>query len=246
MATLEVAPGERRLPDPSSHPMKDLPESWNPELPDPDVAQIARTVVLVDDHVLVRLGMETLLRNFGRVSCKVVHCRSLAEARVFCATKEPIDLVLLDLNLCDAKGLQGLRLLREDFPQLPVAVLTGTQDEFVIQQARALGAKGYLLKSWNPQQLRAALYGMLVEAPEAGAGATDAYPHTMISRNSFDRVAQLGTRHLEILELILSGCNNREIASTTGLSIGTVKNYVSAILLALDVRSRGHLISLFH
>ena len=57
---------------------------------------------------------------------------------------------------------------------------------------------------------------------------------------------ELGTRHLQILELILEGCSNQEISKATELSLGTVKNYVSAILLALDVQSRSHLISLFH
>ena len=61
-----------------------------------------------------------------------------------------------------------------------------------------------------------------------------------------DRVAELGPRHLQIMELILEGCSNQEISKATELSLGTVKNYVSAILLALDVESRSHLISLFH
>jgi NarL family two-component system response regulator LiaR len=61
----------------------------------------------------------------------------------------------------------------------------------------------------------------------------------------YDRVAELGPRHLDILELVLSGCTNQEISSATGLSIGTVKNYVSSLLLTLDVTSRSHLISLF-
>jgi NarL family two-component system response regulator LiaR len=62
----------------------------------------------------------------------------------------------------------------------------------------------------------------------------------------YDRVAELGPRHLQIIELILEGCSNQEISKVTELSLGTVKNYVSAILLALDVDSRSHLISLFH
>jgi DNA-binding NarL/FixJ family response regulator len=65
------------------------------------------------------------------------------------------------------------------------------------------------------------------------------------SSSSYDRVAELGPRHLEILELVLSGCSNQEISTATGLSLGTIKNYVSTILLALDVKSRSHLISLF-
>ncbi len=65
------------------------------------------------------------------------------------------------------------------------------------------------------------------------------------SAATYDRIAELGPRHLEILELVLSGCSNQEISNATHLSLGTVKNYVSTILLALDVKSRAHLISLF-
>ena len=61
----------------------------------------------------------------------------------------------------------------------------------------------------------------------------------------YDRVAELGPRHLEILELVLSGCTNQEISGSTQLALGTVKNYVSSLLLALDVKSRSHLVSLF-
>ena len=62
---------------------------------------------------------------------------------------------------------------------------------------------------------------------------------------SYDLVAELGPRQLEILDLVLFGCTNQEISAATKLSLGTVKNYVSVILLALDVKSRSHLISLF-
>ena len=208
-------------------------------------APVTRTVLLVEDHALVRLGTDMLLGSLPGIACRVLHCTSLSEARTHCAGSDPIDLVLLDLNLCDSKGLQGLRLLRQDFPDVKIVVMTGTQDEFVVHQAQAMGAKGYLLKSWTPQHLRAALQGLLAPDANAQGSGLDRYPRLMANR-SLDRVAELGPRHLEILELILSGCNNREIANTTGLSIGSIKNYVSAILLAMDVRSRGHLISLFH
>ena len=80
-------------------------------------------------------------------------------------------------------------------------------------------------------------------------GVTHAWITTPCVENSSlassRRIAELGPRHLEVLELVLSGCTNQEISSATTLSLGTVKNYVSSLLLALDVRSRSHLISLF-
>src|SRR5580692_5175174 len=205
-----------------------------------------KRVLLVEDHELIRLGTGMLLESLGAVRCDITPCRSLDEARTACRDEGPFDLVLLDLNLVDSKGLQGLRTLRDEFPQQSIAVLTGTQDEFVVRQAQAMGAIGYLLKSWTPDQVKAALLSLLrpINGSER-ATISERFPK-LAGTSHYDRVAELGPRHLQILELILEGCNNQEISTSTGLSLGTVKNYVSAILLALDVQSRAHLISLFH
>jgi len=204
-----------------------------------------KKVLLVDDHDLVRFGTSLLLESLDEVHCVITPCRSLDEARTACREGGPFDLVLLDLNLPDAKGLQGLRTLREDCPNVPFAMLTGTQDEFVIRQAQAMGAVGYLLKSWTPERLKQALKSLLRPPPAASATISERFPK-LAGTSHYDRVAELGPRHLQILELILEGCSNQEISKATELSLGTVKNYVSAILLALDVESRSHLISLFH
>jgi NarL family two-component system response regulator LiaR len=211
-------------------------------------ARLQRNVLLVEDHDLVRLGTCVLLDSIDDVACSVVQCRTLDEAQQALRGERPFDLVLLDLNLGDSKGLQGLRSLREEFPHVPVAVLSGTQDEFVVRQAQTMGATGYLLKSWTPDQIRAAIRSLLGARDRLAPGAaalSERFPK-LAGTSYYDRVAELGPRHIQILELILSGCNNQEISNATQLSLGTVKNYVSAILLALDVRSRAHLISLFH
>jgi DNA-binding NarL/FixJ family response regulator len=205
-----------------------------------------KKILLVDDHDLVRFGTTLLLESLDEVRCAITPCRSLDEARTACREQGPFDLVLLDLNLPDAKGLQGLRTLRDECPNIPFAMLTGTQDEFVIRQAQAMGAVGYLLKSWTPERLKEALKSLL-QAPAASPATTLAQRFPRLAGTShYDRVAELGPRHLQILELILEGLSNQEIAKATELSLGTVKNYVSAILLALDVDSRSHLMSLFH
>jgi len=136
--------------------------------------------------------------------------------------------------------------LLDQFPTVSFAMLTGTQDEFVIRQAQAMGAVGYLLKSWSPDRIKTALLSLLRPAPgPAATNLAERFPR-LAGSSHYDRVAELGPRHLEILELILEGCSNQEISKATDLTLGTVKNYVSAILLALDVQSRSHLISLFH
>jgi len=209
-----------------------------------------KKILLVDDHDLVRYGTSMLLESLGEARYAITPCRSLEEARTACREHGPFDLVLLDLNLPDAKGLQGLRTMLDEFPKQPFAMLTGTQDEFVIRQAQSMGAVGYLLKSWPPERLKQALKSLLGPssgaAPAAAAATISERFPRLAGTSHYDRVAELGTRHLQILELILEGCSNQEIAKSTELTLGTVKNYVSAILLALDVQSRSHLISLFH
>ena len=118
----------------------------------------------------------------------------------------------------------------------------------MVRQARALGASGYVAKSTLLTQLHETLATLLWPAgvpDNRGLAARSSLFPRFPSSAMFDRVSELGPRHLEILELVLSGCANQEICSATGLSLGTVKNYVSSLLLALDVTSRSHLISLF-
>ncbi len=204
-------------------------------------------VMLVEDHDLVRLGVRTLFNDCDCARIDWVEATTLADALQLFAEHHDIELVLLDLNLADCKGLHGLSQMLAEQPTVRVLILSGTQDEFVVRQAKAMGACGYLHKSGSPQAMRETLRAILeIDAP-CTAGTVRPLHHfpKFPSASSYDRVAELGARHLEILELVLSGCANQEISNSTKLSLGTVKNYVSTILLALDVKSRSHLISLF-
>ncbi len=208
----------------------------------------SRKVLLVDDHELVRVGVKTTYAELLGIDIEWVEASTLADAVQLYGQHADIDAVLLDLNMADCKGLQGLRLFLQAHPQARVAVFSGTQDEFVIRQARALGATAYVGKGTMTAETRETLLALL----GVGAGGTRPAPSAALAlfprlprTARYDRVAELGPRHLEILELVLSGCTNQEISHSTALSLGTVKNYVSSLLLALDVRSRSHLISLF-
>ena len=207
----------------------------------------ARKVLLVDDHELVRHGVKALYTELREVPITWVEATTLQEAIDTYGAHGDIDAVLLDLNLADCKGLQGLRQFLLAHPKARVAVFSGTQDEFVVRQARALGASGYVGKGTVMSEMRDTLTALLW--PQGAADGRTAVSSKLFPRfpssAMYDRVAELGPRHLEILELVLSGCTNQEISSSTGLSLGTIKNYVSSLLLALDVRSRSHLISLF-
>ncbi len=210
----------------------------------------ARKLLLVDDHELVRYGIRALHTEIGGVPIEWVEAGSLEEAIDAFGREGDVDAVLLDLNLPDCKGLQGLRRFLQRHPQARVAVFSATQDEFVVRQARALGAAGYVGKSTLLSAFRETLTALLWPSGRPGACGVAASPGESLfprfaASSMFDRVGELGPRHLEVLELVLSGCSNQEICTATGLSLGTVKNYVSSLLLVLDVTSRSHLISLF-
>ena len=204
-------------------------------------------VLLVEDHDLVRLGVKALFSAPECDGIEWVEASTLADALRLYAEHGDIEVVLLDLNLADCKGLHGLSQMLVEHPKARVLILSGTQDEFVVRQAKAMGAAGYLHKGGTPESMRETLRSILEIDAAGGAAPARALQHfpKFPSASSYDRVAELGTRHLEILELVLSGCANQEISNSTKLSLGTVKNYVSTILLALDVKSRSHLISLF-
>ena len=209
---------------------------------------MTRKVLLVDDHELVRIGVKASYGELLGVPIAWLEASTLAEALALYRAHADIDAVLLDLNLADCKGLQGLRVFMQAHPDARVAVFSGTQDEFVIRQARALGAVAYVGKGAMTSETRETLRALLAPpgTPGAPAGPASQALFPRLPRTAmYDRVAELGPRHLEILELVLSGCTNQEISQSTQLSLGTVKNYVSSLLLALDVRSRSHLISLF-
>jgi DNA-binding NarL/FixJ family response regulator len=207
-----------------------------------------RKLLLVDDHELVRVGVKACYAELQGVPLCWIEATSLQDALAIYAREEVIDAVLLDLNLADCKGLQGLRQFVHLYPAARIAVFSATQDEFVIRQARALGAVGYVPKGAVTAEMREMLAALLWPqgGPQSRGFATSralfpGFPPSAM----YDRVAELGPRHLEILDMVLSGCTNQEISDSMSLALGTVKNYVSSLLLALDVKSRSHLVSLF-
>jgi len=228
---------------PSSNAADDLPDTVADRLPGTDAPL---KVLVVDDHALLRVGIVTSLRAIEHVQLQLLEAGNLSDAIEIYRNEADIALVLLDLNMPDSKGLQGLKQFVETFPLAKVAVISGTQDEFVIGHVRALGAVGYVTKGQDARAMSDIVLALLGRPVpnELGGGSNGRFPRFPNS-SRYDRVAELGPRHLEILELVLSGCSNQEISTATGLSLGTIKNYVSTILLALDVKSRSHLISLF-
>lgn len=213
----------------------------------------ARGILVVDDHDLVRLGLRTLLLSHASsigAALEVFEARSLQSALdVYRQRAADIDVVLLDLNLPDTRGLAGLQAFLAEFPAARVAALSGSTDPVLTRRALDAGAAAYLAKSADLQFVVDHLREEgLFDAAPAGEGdraatASQADGDTTEVWTATGRRVKITRRQAEVLDWILAGHSNRQIAEHTHLSEGTVKNHVSALLLTFGVRSRAQLIS---
>ena len=204
------------------------------------------TVQVVDDHHMMRLGLKALAQTSGTLTINWIESANLDDALTSYRAASKVDLVLLDLNLPDSKGLQGVRRFLAEFPGADIAVFSATEDEFVVSQALAMGAVGFVPKSSAPEAtlrlIESLLGGFRADFVDMTCGHGTA-PSGVNAIQS--RAAMLSPTQHKVLELVLAGMSNQEIANECKLALGTVKNTVSSILLSLDVRSRSHLISVF-
>jgi DNA-binding NarL/FixJ family response regulator len=208
-------------------------------------------VLVVDDHHMMRLGLKALSQASGELRLDWMEAGNLGDALEVFNRHPDIDLVLLDLNLPDSKGLHGVRRFLGEYPQAQVAVFSATEDEFVVRQAFALGAVGFIPKSSSGQATLRLVESLLVGAAVNDARTSSPAPleggsgHGGSAHSLHARTAMLNPTQLRVLELVLAGMSNQEIAAECHLALGTVKNTVSSIMLSLDVHSRSHLISVF-
>ena len=200
-------------------------------------------VLLIDDHALVRKGIEELLQSRG---VQVVASVGSGEEGVRRARELPADLILLDVKMPGMNGIETLKQLRASGVGAPVVMLTMSREDADLSAALRAGAQGYLLKDIEPEELvpalEAALHGNNVVARElVGTLArlvradTGREPAALRPAAAF---AELTPRELEILECIADGSSNKMIARALDITDGTVKLHVKAILRKLGMRSR--------
>jgi two-component system, NarL family, nitrate/nitrite response regulator NarL len=198
-------------------------------------------VLLIDDHALFRIGLQELLARRG---IDVVAALGGCREGIAAVLESRPDVVLLDMRMPEMNGLEVLARLREARFAGAVVMLTTSREQGDVIESLQQGAQGYLLKDMEPDELIAALErivaGHTVVAPEltsilARAVQGDFLMDTGIANNGF---GELTPREREILCHLADGQSNKMIARTLGISDGTVKLHVKAILRKLDVKSR--------
>ena len=196
-------------------------------------------ILVVDDHPLIQQALAHALPALhGAID--VIAAINRDEALTALARHPDCALVLLDLTLPGAHGLDLLAQLRRDFPLLPVVVLSATHDRATVGAAMAAGAQGYIAKTSTPDELLDAVRTVL----EGGRSVTSRIAALAPTVGGIAGEA-LGLTHrqADVLRLLLQGKPNKLICRDLRLSEGTVKVHVSAILKALNVRSRAQAIA---
>ena len=200
-------------------------------------------LLVVDDHALVRMGVRTLVDQQFPGRYQVEEAGTLEQGlALLCDPRHRVVLVLLDLQLPDAKGFAGLRILRRDHPAVPVVVFSGAQDERIRDEALRLGAKAFICKSAEAATVNTWVDVLRLHA-QPGSGAPAESLAGAAARTAHG--LGLSPRQVQVLELLLAGLDNQAIADETGLSLGSVKNCVSSVFLGFNVRSRAELLGLF-
>jgi DNA-binding NarL/FixJ family response regulator len=197
-------------------------------------------VLVVDDHDLFRTGLRNLLEEEG---VNVVGEAENGEAAIRLASDLAPDVVIMDLNMPGAGGVETTRRLSSLAPLSRVVVLTISADDDDVMNAVMAGACGYLLKDSSIQELiagiRAASEGESLISPQIAAKVLQQLRAQSKDTDAAATIrAELSDRELEVLKLIANGKDTAQIARELYISPKTVKNHISNILMKLQIENR--------
>jgi DNA-binding NarL/FixJ family response regulator len=197
-------------------------------------------VLVVDDHDLFRTGLRNLLEEQG---VNVVGEAENGETAIRLASDLAPDVVIMDLNMPGAGGVETTRRLSSLAPLSRVVVLTISADDDDVMNAVMAGACGYLLKDSSIQELiagiRAASAGESLISPQIAAKVLQRLRAQSKDADAAETIrAELSDRELQVLKLIANGKDNAQIARELFISPKTVKNHISNILMKLQIENR--------
>lgn len=209
-----------------------------PQAPRPNADQV-REILIVDDHPLMCDALALTLKiSFGLRNVRTA--RSLAAAVEQIRDQGEPDAVILDLNLPDARGAEGLVTLRRQLPDVPITMISADLETAMISAAMAAGAQGYISKSLS----REALVDSLRRMWDGEFVTPDGYQPDQANAEDEARAelarrfATLTPQQMRILRLICQGKANKEISYELSIAEATVKTHITAIMSKINARRR--------
>ena len=207
------------------------------------------SILIADDHVFYREGVRALLGNSPEI--RVIGEASNGDEVIAKAAELKPSVILMDLKMPGMNGIDATRHIHESDPKIGVLVITMFDDDDSVFAAMRAGARGYLLKDADKDELVRAIVaverGEAIFSPAIAQRMIQYFTGSLAGQASLKKgqssqFAELTERELNILDLIAQGDNNMVIANKLSLSIKTVQNYVSSILTKLQVADRAQAI----
>ncbi|MDH5391708.1 MAG: response regulator transcription factor [Gammaproteobacteria bacterium] len=190
-------------------------------------------ILVVDDHELLLDSLEIILRDVSD-DLQILKANTCKSASDIILNETELSLVLLDLNLPDAHGINLLLDLTNRYPLLPIVILSSSEDRIEMHQCLNNGALGFIPKT-SPAKT-------IVHAVRLVLSGGIYIPEELLSDDNDTLAAQsklqLTPRQIEVLKLLISGVSNKEIATTLGCAEATIKTHITAVLKGLGVANR--------
>lgn len=201
-------------------------------------------VILVDDDQLVSLSLKIILE--AQPDIQVTAIGNNGRDAISLYEEYLPDVLLMDIRMEGMSGLEAASTIISKHPDAKILLLTTFADDEYIIKALKTGAKGYILKQ-NFDTIPPALLAVYNGQTVFGNEVMDKIPALMQTSSQKDYTAfDLSEKEFQIIQLVADGLNNREIASSLYLSEGTVRNYISNILLKLELRDRTQLACFYY
>lgn len=208
-----------------------------------EVATAVIRTLIIDDHPVVRYGLRHMLESEADIEV-VGELEDVHGLGDMLPEFRP-DVVILDLEFCDTHGVDALRHVKHEAPDVHVIIYTSHDEEERIIQAAELGVDGYLLKGSPKDEIIAAVRSVNEGGTAIESTVAAKLMHHMIKRSTKDEepAAQFSKRETQVLELLAGGKTNRDIGAALFISESTVKFHVHAILSKLNVGNRTEAVS---
>lgn len=194
------------------------------------------TLMIVDDDPIVVDSLQLICENAGY---QVVATGSSAEEAIKLFQQYQPDITLLDIRMQDKTGIEAASVILDQFPHAKILLVTTFEDQVFIQQALQIGCKGYILKQ-NSKSLLPAIEAVMNNQTVLDNKIVSNFT-LKSSKPSIQFEQQLTPRERDIYQAVAEGLNNKEIAEKLYLSEGTVRNYISQLLLKFNLRDRTQL-----
>ncbi|TDV62550.1 response regulator transcription factor ErdR [Pseudomonas sp. LP_7_YM] len=195
-------------------------------------------ILIADDHPLFRSALHQALSIGLGPDARLVEAESIADLEARLTEKSDWDLVLLDLNMPGAYGFSGLVLLRGQYPQVPVMMVSAQEEAAVVVKSREFGASGFIPKSSSLETIQQAVRTVLDGDVWWPAQVNESVNVSPEAKAASEGLASLTPQQFRVLTMVCEGLLNKQIAYELSVSEATIKAHVTAIFRKLNVRTR--------